>query len=480
MSTTSDVLPPDAPAPRLCHLVKIASFEGYGFNLHAEKSKPGQFIGKVDPHSPAELAGMLEGDRIVEVNGVNIANENHKQVVERIKSVPDETKLLVVDSAADAWYKDRKIVPRGTQDNVRYIRTPADGVQQPNGHHHEETTAANGDVIRKESETVELPPDAPAPRLCQMKKWEDFEGYGFNLHAEKDKLGQYVGKIDEGSPAEYAGLREGDRIVEVNGVNITSETHRQIVERIKKVPNETNLLVVSLEAEKWYRDHKIAVTGSQANVVQLRNPALNPATAGDREAEERHAEEDAVLADAPTPVLRRQSLSEEDNEKVTERTTTLSSFVVQRQDEPDGVEDRAPALPSSPPPDDTEPEVPETREETPTPKETLPEAVKTEVIKTEVVKTEVVKPDEPKPKPEPPKLPQAKPVEPPRVPTEANGGASTMATTTTSEAKGASNGSLNLNMSASEMRQLLAQRKKHDPKKVQMDLKKKYELIEQM
>ncbi|KAG0422477.1 hypothetical protein HPB47_001704, partial [Ixodes persulcatus] len=274
-----------------------------------------------------------------------------------------------------------------------------------------------------ESETVELPPDAPAPRLCQMKKWEDFEGYGFNLHAEKDKLGQYVGKIDEGSPAEYAGLREGDRIVEVNGVNITSETHRQIVERIKKVPNETNLLVVSLEAEKWYRDHKIAVTGSQANVVQLRNPALNPATAGDREAEERHAEEDAVLADAPTPVLRRQSLSEEDNEKVTQHTTTLSSFVVQRKDEPDGVEDRAPALPSSP----------------------------------------------------------AKPVEPPRVPTEANGGASTIATTTTtSEAKGASNGSLNLNMSASEMRQLLAQRKKHDPKKVQMDLKKKYELIEQM
>ncbi|CAN8004609.1 unnamed protein product [Ixodes hexagonus] len=311
MSTTPDLLPPDAPAPRLCHLVKIATFEGYGFNLHAEKSKPGQFIGKIDPHSPAELAGMLEGDRIVEVNGVNIASENHKQVVERIKSVPDETKLLVVDSAADAWYKERKIVPRGTQDNVRYIRTPTDGIAQPNGHQHEESPA-NGDVVQKESEAGELPPDAPQPRLCQMKKWEDFEGYGFNLHAEKDKLGQYVGKIDEGSPAEYAGLREGDRIVEVNGVNILSETHRQIVERIKKVPNETNLLVVSLEAEKWYRDHKIPVKGSQANVLQLKNPALNPATAGDRgedadeatRAEDGETEDkDVALADAPTPVL---------------------------------------------------------------------------------------------------------------------------------------------------------------------------------
>lgn len=146
MSTTPDLLPADAPAPRLCHLIKIPSFEGYGFNLHAEKAKPGQFIGKVDADSPAELAGMLEGDRIVEVNGVNIANENHRQVVERIKSVPDETRLLVVDSATDAWYRDRKIVPKGTQDNVRYIRTPTPGESRPNGLGHDETTTTSSAV----------------------------------------------------------------------------------------------------------------------------------------------------------------------------------------------------------------------------------------------------------------------------------------------------------------------------------------------
>lgn len=77
--TMSDI-PDNAPAPRLCVVTKWPDFEGYGFNLHAEKSKPGQYIGKVDAASPAEVAGLLEGDRIVEVNGVNIANENHKQV----------------------------------------------------------------------------------------------------------------------------------------------------------------------------------------------------------------------------------------------------------------------------------------------------------------------------------------------------------------------------------------------------------------
>lgn len=82
--------------PRLCHVIKVDSFDGYGFNLHAEKGKPGQFIGKVDEGSPAETAGLKQGDRIIEVNGVNIANENHKQVVQRIKTLPDQTRLLVV------------------------------------------------------------------------------------------------------------------------------------------------------------------------------------------------------------------------------------------------------------------------------------------------------------------------------------------------------------------------------------------------
>lgn len=73
------------------------------------------------------------------------------------------------------------------------------------------------------------------PRLCQVSKRADFDGYGFNLHAEKGRPGQYIGKVDENSPAESSGLRQGDRIIEVNAVNIGSETHKQVVERIKVI-----------------------------------------------------------------------------------------------------------------------------------------------------------------------------------------------------------------------------------------------------
>lgn len=41
-------------------------------------------------------------------------------------------------------------------------------------------------------------------------------------------------------------------------------------------------------------------------------------------------------------------------------------------------------------------------------------------------------------------------------------------------------GGLNLNMSASEMRELLARRKKVDPKKAQMNIRQKYEMIQRM
>lgn len=465
MSTTPDALPAEAPAPRLCHLIKISTFDGYGFNLHAEKSRPGQFIGKVDSGSPAELAGMLEGDRIVEVNGVNIASESHKQVVERIRAVPNETRLLVVDSATDAWYTEHKLVPRSTQDNVRYIRTPTtgddsddvvDGGVQPqaNGHHAasetateeqqpsaslpsakdepeepEKTSTADGEAAE-----ADLPDDAPQPRLCHMTKWRDFEGYGFNLHAEKDRRGQYVGKIDEGSPAEYAGLREGDRIVEVNGVNVQQEAHRDIVERIRAVPDETRLLVLTADGEQWYRDRDIQVHGDQANVLRLRNPELNPATNGESRGDGAMAaaadgsecsQEDEAAQSAPTPVLRRQSDldgkedTEEEESRSSESEPVPAKTEVSAREEPNGTGDKAAEGPV-----------------------------------TGLTQVDSGSKSKPAPGTEP------APAEP---------------------ANAMSNGSLNmLNMSASEMRQLLAQRKKHDPKKIQMDLKKKYELIEQM
>lgn len=107
---------------RLCHIVKRVDFDGYGFNLHAEKGKPGQYIGKVDDKSPAETAGLKQGDRIIEVNGVNIGNETHKQVVCRIKAIADEVQLLVVDPSVVSVSNNNQVID-GTTNSVTNTTT---------------------------------------------------------------------------------------------------------------------------------------------------------------------------------------------------------------------------------------------------------------------------------------------------------------------------------------------------------------------
>ncbi|KAL0196852.1 hypothetical protein M9458_005392, partial [Cirrhinus mrigala] len=60
-STTRD---PSELLPRLCHLVR--SETGYGFNLHSERSRPGQYIRALDPGSSADRAGLKPQDRLIE------------------------------------------------------------------------------------------------------------------------------------------------------------------------------------------------------------------------------------------------------------------------------------------------------------------------------------------------------------------------------------------------------------------------------
>lgn len=56
---------PSRLAPRLCHLLR--SENGYGFNLHSDRSRPGQYIRSLDPGSPADRAGLRPQDRLIEV-----------------------------------------------------------------------------------------------------------------------------------------------------------------------------------------------------------------------------------------------------------------------------------------------------------------------------------------------------------------------------------------------------------------------------
>ncbi|KRY32387.1 Sorting nexin-27 [Trichinella spiralis] len=100
--------------PRFCnsdlHNVYIQKAEnGFGFNVRGQVSEGGQYrsingqlfaplqhVSAVIKNGAAEQAGLLRGDRILEVNGVNVEGATHKQVVDLIKSSGDELILTVI------------------------------------------------------------------------------------------------------------------------------------------------------------------------------------------------------------------------------------------------------------------------------------------------------------------------------------------------------------------------------------------------
>lgn len=47
------------------------------------------------------------------MNGENVEKLSHKEIVERIKTYPNETTLLVVDEATNKYYRDKGIQVSG-------------------------------------------------------------------------------------------------------------------------------------------------------------------------------------------------------------------------------------------------------------------------------------------------------------------------------------------------------------------------------
>ncbi|XP_062331539.1 Na(+)/H(+) exchange regulatory cofactor NHE-RF1a isoform X1 [Osmerus eperlanus] len=248
--------------PRLCILEKGA--DGYGFHLHGEKGKTGQFIRLVEPNSPAESAGMLAGDRLAFVNGENVEDESHQQVVARIRATMGALELIVVDAETLELLKKHNLKCR-----KEFAR---EGIPLPsNESNHGDDAASrssrdstttppdNGDVslARLSVSSKDSRPEL-RPRLCRMKKGST--GYGFNLHSDKNKPGQYIRAVDAASPAEKAGLRPQDKIIQVNGVGVQDMQHSEVVGAIKTGGGETSLLVVDAETEAFFKSCNVLPT----------------------------------------------------------------------------------------------------------------------------------------------------------------------------------------------------------------------------
>lgn len=93
---------------------------------------------------------------------------------------------------------------------------------------HESPSSTVAESPLQTTTKMERQPNGPRPRLCHLHAWPDYDGYGFSLCARKGFSGQFIYRVELGSPADLGGLRNGDRIIEVNGTNVSSENHKQV------------------------------------------------------------------------------------------------------------------------------------------------------------------------------------------------------------------------------------------------------------
>ncbi|XP_004647890.1 Na(+)/H(+) exchange regulatory cofactor NHE-RF3 [Octodon degus] len=197
--------------PRLCYLVKEGN--SYGFSLKTVKGKKGVHMTDITPHGVATKAGVLPEDHLIEVNGENVENASHEEVVEKVKKSGNRVVFLLMDKDTDKYHSEQKI------------------------------------QFKRETASLRLLPHQP--RVVQMKKGSN--GYGFYLRAGPEQKGQIIKDIDSGSPAEAAGLKKNDLLVAVNGKSVESLDHDSVVELIRKGGDETSLLVVDKETDTLYR-----------------------------------------------------------------------------------------------------------------------------------------------------------------------------------------------------------------------------------
>lgn len=76
------------------------------------------------------------------------------------------------------------------------------------------------------------------PRECKVTKMPQ-KTYGFYLRVEKDTAGHLIRNVAKNSPAEKAGLKDGDRVLRVNGVFVDKQEHAQVLLCLVRDPHHS-------------------------------------------------------------------------------------------------------------------------------------------------------------------------------------------------------------------------------------------------
>uniref|UniRef100_A0A3Q1B8J7 Protein scribble homolog n=1 Tax=Amphiprion ocellaris TaxID=80972 RepID=A0A3Q1B8J7_AMPOC len=174
----------------------------------------GIFISRVSEEGPAARAGVKVGDKLLEVNGVDLHEAEHHTAVEALRSSGATVSMTVL--------RERMVEPENA-----ITTTPL----RPEDDYFPRERRSSGIAFNMENS-----PSGPRQRFSTCLIRND-KGLGFSIAGGKGStpyrtgdMGIYISRIAEGGAAHRdSTLRVGDRVISINGVDMTEARHDQAV-----------------------------------------------------------------------------------------------------------------------------------------------------------------------------------------------------------------------------------------------------------
>ncbi|XP_054622221.1 protein scribble homolog isoform X11 [Dunckerocampus dactyliophorus] len=175
----------------------------------------GIFISRVSEEGPAAKAGVKVGDKLLEVNGVDLHEAEHHTAVEALRSSGAAVSMTVLRERMVEPENAITTTPLRPEDDYfpRERRSSGLGFNMEDGHS-----------------------SGPLQRLSTCLMRND-KGLGFSIAGGKGSTpyrtgdtGIYISRIAEGGAAHRdSTLHVGDRVISINGVDMTEARHDQAV-----------------------------------------------------------------------------------------------------------------------------------------------------------------------------------------------------------------------------------------------------------
>ncbi|XP_063252378.1 protein scribble homolog isoform X3 [Prinia subflava] len=186
----------------------------------------GIFISRVSEEGPAARAGVRVGDKLLEVNGVSLHCAEHHVAVEALRGSGSSVSMTVLRERMVEPENAITVTPLRPEDDYS-PRERRGGLRFPEG------------------------PEAPPAHRFSTCLMRNEKGLGFSIAGGKGSTpyragdtGIFISRIAEGGAAHRDGiLHVGDRVISINGVDMTEARHDQAVALLTAAAPTIALLV---------------------------------------------------------------------------------------------------------------------------------------------------------------------------------------------------------------------------------------------